>query len=612
MRSPFTKVFHPPISKVSTVSIGTALAGFALCILGSASSTAAETLTSSGILTAEAPPGRGCATLLITQLMNRNAPLGSGGTTSGPGFSASVAANKLAGRTYLTTHFALQYTLAPSVHRARIVSDNAGDVVLKSTVDSLLGTIPSTTTYKRDSTLHARLDSLGAGTPLYIMMAAQYFERAWQYYDSIGMRMPAYTSTSDVYDRPSQGRYVVDIADANIAGGFSGPYYGLSFPPGQGGRILFENDFLYGVTYNPLTDVISGSPVRAVLPGNVVYRDYSAADWEKGVQVTASHEFYHSVQYAYDSTLNNIHAWYELSATGMEERLAPSVNDYFQYLRFNIPKSHQISLMTAQTVENYGNAIFHIFLTHALGAAFDRAIWEALATTNDLPTALIHGVGTQARWDSLYTAYAAAMTLSGSSAAANSPLAFSPDMPQWPKPRLDTLPASGITQLDFPALTFRILRPPVTDTGLVTLIGIPGSRRIDSSFSGYQSTLLTGGAVLLTHPPAGTATSLATANTSFTQIRHVALSKGVAETYAVRNPVTRAQTPLVFLAPKGGLNDSLKIVAESGRRVATIAADSSHSFWSWNLKDPQNRTVPPGFYFFKTSGAGVKSLIVLP
>jgi hypothetical protein len=577
----------------------------------------ASSLQSAEILTADTPPARGCATLLIPRLeAERAARRPSNPSAGSNGLAASVQANLISGRTYLTTHFAIHYTVARNVHRARFTTADAGDVALKATVDSILAVLPVTTTYKRDSTLHAQLDTLGMSHPLYVLKAGEYFERAWFYYDSIGMDMPTYGSTTEVYDRPSQERYVIDIADANIAGGFSGPYYGLAFPPNQGGRILFENDFLYAVSYNSGSDQITGTPVRAILPGNVIYRDYSANDWEKGVQVTASHEFYHAVQYAYVPTLSTIHAWYELSATGMEERLAPAVNDYFQYLRFNIPKSHQTSLLTAQTVENYGNATFFIFMTHALGASFDDPIWSALKISNNLPNALVQGVGSQARWDSLYAAYAGAMTISGTPGAANSPLAFSPDMPQWTKPRHDTVAALCNSTFDLIPLTFRVFVPPKTDSVLVTVVGIPEVRQIDSTLAGYQSTRFQQASFSVAKPTGGLSRKLAISNSSFTVTRQALFSSALTHATATLNPVVRTRPSLAFWAPEGGSCDTLKIVAESGRLVAKLAADTSKAFWNWNLKDTQNRTVPAGLYFFRpigtATGTVTKSLIVLP
>src|SRR5690606_21535079 len=99
-------------------------------------------------------------------------------------------------------------------------------------------------------------------------------------------------------------------------------------------------------------------------------------------------------------------------------------------------------LVTNTDFANYGNGIFHAYLTRALGPAFDTALWAHLADTNNLPKALLKVAGSQARWDSLYAGYAAAMALAGAPAAATSPLAFSPDMALWPRPFFDVMPAS--------------------------------------------------------------------------------------------------------------------------------------------------------------------------
>lgn len=558
---------------------------------------------------ADALQPRGCATLVHAQ-RRLDAPAGAGRA------AARAQAATLSGRTLATEHFAIHYTLAPNVHRARLEPSHAADVSLKATTDSLRAAVTGAmSAYRRDSTVHARLDSLGAGHPLYIERAAAYFEQAWSYYDSLGMVMPAYASVSSTYLLPSQGRYVVDIADVNTAGGFAGPYYGLSYPPGDGGRILLENDFLYSVTYHANGDSVSGTPVRAYYPdGATVHRNYDA-QWEMGLRVTASHEFYHSVQYSYTPILNNIHAWYELSATGMEERLAPDVNDYFQYLRFSVPNQHASSgsLLAAQTNHNYGNATFHVFLTRALGEGFDRLVWEALDSVNTLENGLAGGAGSAARRDSLYAAYAAAMALSGTPGAAASPLAFSPDMAQWPAPRFDTVPATGTTQLSLPPLTFRLVRPPTEGTGLAGLSGIATGWRVDStSAAGYRQTALDGAVLPVTDGPGSTRTAVAVANASFAQAAEVVLSKPGTLLAAGLNPVRRTQESLLFMAPLGGSSDSLRVSAESGRRVATLPADGSGAFWSWDLKDPQGRTVPPGLYFFGLPGQTPRALSILP
>src|SRR6185295_2665464 len=105
-----------------------------------------------------------------------------------------------------------------------------------------------------------------------------------------------------------------------------------------------------------------GSPVHSVV-NEQTQHDYSQ-EWDIGLKVTLSHEIYHVLQFGYTpTTYSSFHAWYELSAVGMEERLAPEVDDYFQYLPFVLSRHQSVSLFTPPAfIENYGNGIFHQFL----------------------------------------------------------------------------------------------------------------------------------------------------------------------------------------------------------------------------------------------------------
>lgn len=531
-------------------------------------------------------------------------------------FTARVQAASVAGRTLTTTHFALHYTLAPTVHRV-LLDTAAADLSLKASVDSILGALPgSQSAYQRDSSLHAALDSIDAAHPLFVQRAAQYFERAWTYYDSLGMRMPD-SSRSLVYTSPVENRFSVDIADMGTAdNALSGsPYYGLAYPPAgasQASVILLENDFLYNASYSAGTDQVTGPAVTANIAGFV--RNYNVA-WDMGVKVTASHEFYHGVQYEYTPSLPSpLHAWYELSATGMEERLAPEVNDYLAYLPSALAIHRQTGLLTpVGSTANYGNSIFHTFLTRVLGEGFDVAIWEYLGDhPSDLPAALIQGVGSQVRWDSLYAAYAASMAVSGSSGAATSPLAFSPDMPQWPKPRFDSVPPTGTLLHIMLPLTYRVVRPPAAAAGLAKLTNLAGGWRVDSSSAGLQGVYVAGMSIPVGINSAGSASTLALANTSFSQAAQIQLTAGNAGLTAAQNPVRRTESQLLFFPPVGGSSDSLQVVSESGRHIATLVADTSGGYWSWNLRDAQNIAVPPGLYFFRTPVLTARPLLILP
>lgn len=567
---------------------------------------------------AEDQPLRGCATHRFVMDLR---PQGPRAVPSPGGQAASVAsllrtqAATLHGRTHVTPHFAVHYTLAPTVNRPVWDPQSSDDAQLRARVDSLLATLPpQASASERDSLLHARLDLLGASHPRYILRAGEHFERAWRHYDSLGMRMPD-SSPSQYFKVPSHGRVSVDVANiGTVIPSYEGPYYGLAFPPanGQGSSLLIENDFLYNARYNTATGVVTGTPIRSLHKGET-YRDYSV-DWDMGLKVTASHEFYHAVQYQYTPSLDGYHAWYELSATGMEERLAPEVNDYFQYLPFTLQRHHDVPLTSAGTLANYGNAIFHVFLTRRLGEGFDVTLWEHLADTNHLGKALIKTAGSEAAWDSLFNDYAAALSLAGTPGATGSSLAFSPDMSQWPVPHFDDAPVTGGAALRLPATTFRLVRAPDASPGIALLPGLSQSRRVDSSTAGYHSTVIHGDAVSLAKGDGATRSTAVFAHSGFTGTRTVLLSAPGPAVSPASNPLKRTQGPLYTLAPAGGTQDSLRVVSESGRRVATVPVDPSGTYWIWDLREDAEpaRIVPPGLYWLRAGSRPPASVLLLP
>lgn len=559
-----------------------------------------------GIVRAQVPeaPVRVCATLIFAQ--ERQSPDGSF-------LSARTAAASLSGRTVLTPHFAVHYTVAPNLHRVRWTPEDAG---LRAAVDSVLAALPEGLSgYQRDSALHAELDAADAPHPLYARRAAAYFERAWVYYDSLGMRMPGYASTSTVFTASGQGRYVVDIADMNAGAGTRGPNYGVAYSPSRGGSVVIENDFLYDAAYTSGTDTVTGSPLQVHLAGQL--RNYHT-EWDMGLKVTAVHELYHSVHFAYTPSLPSPrHAWYEISAVGMEERLAPEVNDYFQFLPFVVPHNHTVNPLAPfnGAAQGYGSGIFHMFLSHARGTDFDKHVWERLDENgNNLPDALVHMAGSQAAWDSLFNAYAAAMSLAGAPAAVESPLAYTPDMAQWPRPRFDTVNAAAISELNVPPGTFRIVHPPAAGGAWAALPGFSGAWRIDSA--GMNALFLAGEAVHLQGPGAPV---LAAGNSAFAggAARVLSLAPIASGLAAHPNPASRMEQTIRFSAPETDFTDSLIIITESGRRVATLAPDSAGagagfgSYWRWDLKDPENRTVSPGIYLYRAPGLDTRPLLIL-
>lgn len=94
---------------------------------------------------------------------------------------------------------------------------------------------------------------------------------------------------------------------------------------------------------------------------------------EDCMKVTAAHEFFHAVQYAY-----NVYAdkwWKEASATWNEDEIYSGINDYVQYIK-NFFSSPQNTLEKS----NYGGVVFAKYLSEKWGG-YDiiKRVWEIQA-----------------------------------------------------------------------------------------------------------------------------------------------------------------------------------------------------------------------------------------
>jgi hypothetical protein len=130
---------------------------------------------------------------------------------------------------------------------------------------------------------------------------------------------------------------------------------------------------------------------------NYRYRDYSAyvvvdndfstsqlgpGGGQGGLRVTAAHEFFHTVQYAYDSGED---AWLvEGTAVWMEDQVADDVNANLIWLRES-PLTHPwVPVDSSQGLNEYGAWIFWRFLSETDGAggtsaSLVRRVWELAA-----------------------------------------------------------------------------------------------------------------------------------------------------------------------------------------------------------------------------------------
>ena len=102
----------------------------------------------------------------------------------------------------------------------------------------------------------------------------------------------------------------------------------------------------------------------------------------ENLQVTAAHEYFHAIQYAYDAFEDN---WFlEATATWAEDELFDSVDDNVQYLAESplTAPGRPVDTFDRQTGAHYGEWIFFRFLTEAVDEAeggmpvLVREMWE--------------------------------------------------------------------------------------------------------------------------------------------------------------------------------------------------------------------------------------------
>jgi len=96
------------------------------------------------------------------------------------------------------------------------------------------------------------------------------------------------------------------------------------------------------------------------------------------LKVTAAHEFFHAIQYAYD--VNEDRWFMEATATWMEERYADDANDNRQYLphgQLGVPSTPLDKFDSSGA--QYGNWIFFELLSQQFGRDVVRSIWRQAA-----------------------------------------------------------------------------------------------------------------------------------------------------------------------------------------------------------------------------------------
>lgn len=536
-------------------------------------------------------------------------------------------------RSLVTDHFSLHYSLL-GAHQARTGPE---DGALLRAVDSLYAALPAALAGRaRDSAVYAGLDAVSAPPPAYISQAAEYLESSYrEYVVNMGMKAPRVDVPSVYYGaRPRGGRYLIDFADVVPAAREISPNervspetYALTYRPSDGG-MLIENDFRYRTGLDDSGRISGGDTIKSCSPqtcsqGGDLIHNY-AIEWVAGLKVTCFHELYHSVQFAYTPD-PKFHVWYETGAVGMEERFAPEIDDYLQYMSGFLANLSSVSMFDYPDLSwnsQYGNGVFHLFLGRELGEDFDVAIWRRLEVNgNNLKDALsrvMEARGTTLA--SVYSRFAAQLAFSGTTDLPPFPL-FSPDMHLWPKlPRQNVDLGSREVFQTAPQPPLSILALRITgadgldrklllnDTGITPVIAVLGS---DSSLVEF----FPNGDVDLELPDQpGRENLVLLANASLEESAQAEIKNLVSvasdRVFAYPNPCIRSVSGKRLLFSRPRRSGTVDIFGESGGLVRNLEFSVDAPLWKWDLKDARNRPVPPGLYYFREAGGALSPLLI--
>lgn len=181
--------------------------------------------------------------------------------------------------------------------------------------------------------------------------------QVWTHHvDTLGYRRPLRDGRAG-----GDNRFDVYLKDVGAHG-----YYGYCAPERQPTRAKLASGF-------------------CVLDDDFSYHQFRTAA-RHSLRVTAAHEFFHAIQYAYDF---REHAWLlEATATWVEERFADGIDDNRQYLRHGQLAKPERPLDTegwAPDLPQYGNWLFFEHLSSRFGVGAVHQVWRRAADFRGAP-----------------------------------------------------------------------------------------------------------------------------------------------------------------------------------------------------------------------------------
>ena len=206
------------------------------------------------------------------------------------------------------------------------------------------------------------------GAPDQVERTLAAFESAWVFeVGRLGFRAPK--SDAGSHDHGPDGRldvYLADVGNDDLAG-----YVATDDPHASGGGYAYRDYSAYVVVDDDFATWQLGS-----------------SGGEGGLRVTAAHELFHTVQYAYDFGEGR---WLmEGTAAWMEDQFADDVNANRVWLQDSPLTRPWVPLNSSDADHEYGAWIFFRYLTESLGrgrmdVSFIRRVWELAAASPGSP-----------------------------------------------------------------------------------------------------------------------------------------------------------------------------------------------------------------------------------
>jgi len=150
-----------------------------------------------------------------------------------------------------------------------------------------------------------------------------------------------------------------------------------------------------------------------VLDNDYDPREFPGTTAEDDLEVTLAHEYNHILQFGYDAYQD---AWFaESSAVWMEDEVYDDINDYRRYVRRWVKRFE--TPLTANSIKEYGSAVWNEWLAHHYGRAIVRRAWARAVQTKPGGFSV--------------SAYNSAIEAAGGSNFSRDFARFASDLPEW-------------------------------------------------------------------------------------------------------------------------------------------------------------------------------------